>query len=43
MGGLPPPFVTLERGEADTEEAGGLGLRGAVLLYGLDYFLAQVF
>jgi hypothetical protein len=35
--------VTLEVGEADIEEAGGLGLGGAVLLYGLDYFLAQLF
>jgi len=33
----------LELGEADIEEAGGLGLGGTVLLYGLDYFLAQLF
>jgi hypothetical protein len=35
--------VTLDRGEANAEEAGGLGLGGAALLYGLDYFLAQIF
>jgi hypothetical protein len=35
--------VTLDRGEADAEQASGLGFRCPTLLYGLNYFLAQVF
>src|SRR5215210_7774963 len=44
--GLPlvgKPDVALDRGEADVEEAGGLGLGDATLLDSLDYLLAQVF
>jgi len=35
--------VTLDRGEADGEQAGGLRLRCPALVDGLNYFLAQVF